>query len=92
METAIDVGRAIAKSSKDPLGVIASSDLVHYGSRFGYNPVKGSKEEILSWVKKNDMEILKRAEELDTEGLYKFINSKDYTTCGYGPFLPCLRV
>ena len=34
METAIDVGRAIAKSSKDPLGVIASSDLVHYGSRF----------------------------------------------------------
>jgi AmmeMemoRadiSam system protein B len=94
METAIDVGRAIAKSSKDPLGVIASSDLVHYGSRFGYNPVKGSKEEILSWVKKNDMEILKRAEELDTEGLYKFINSKDYTTCGYGPLsamLTCMK-
>lgn len=93
-ETAVDVGRAIAKSSKDSLGVIASSDLVHYGSRFSYNPVRGGKEEILSWIKKNDMEILKRAEELDTEGLYKFISSKDYTTCGYGPLsamLTCMK-
>lgn len=84
-ETAVEIGRSIAKSSKEPLGVIASSDLVHYGSRFGYSPVKGSKEEILSWIKNNDMEILKMAESFDIDGLYQFIDSKDYTTCGYGP-------
>ncbi len=93
-ETAVEIGKAIAKSSKDPIGVIASSDLVHYGSRFGYNPVKGNKEEILSWIKKNDMEILKMAENMDVEGLYRFIDSKDYTTCGYGPLsvmLTCMK-
>lgn len=84
-ETALEIGKAIAKSSKEPLGVIASSDLVHYGSRFGYNPVKGGKEETLSWIKKNDMEILKMAENFDIDGLYQFIESKDYTACGYGP-------
>jgi len=93
-ETAIEIGKAIAKSAKDPIGVIASSDLVHYGSRFGYNPVKGNKEEILSWIKKNDMEILKMAENMDVDGLYRFIDSKDYTTCGYGPLsvmLTCMK-
>lgn len=84
-ETALEIGKAIAKSSKEPLGVIASSDLVHYGSRFGYNPLKGNKEETLSWIKKNDMEILKMAENFDIDGLYQFIESKDYTACGYGP-------
>ena len=93
-ETAVEIGKAIAKSSKEPLGVIASSDLVHYGSRFGYNPVKGSKEEILSWIENNDMEILKMAENMDVDGLYRFIDSKDYTTCGYGPLsvmLTCMK-
>lgn len=93
-ETAIDIGKAIAKSSKEPLGVIASSDLVHYGKRFGYNPLKGNKEETLSWIKKNDMEILKMAESFDIDGLYSFIDSKDYTTCGYGPLsamLSCMQ-
>lgn len=84
-ETAVEIGKAIAKSSKEPLGVIASSDLVHYGSRFGYNPLRGNKEETLSWIKKNDMKILKMAENFDIDGLYNFIDSKDYTTCGYGP-------
>ena len=93
-ETAVEIGKAIAKSSKEPLGVIASSDLVHYGSRFGYNPLRGGKEETLSWIKKNDMEILKMAENFDIDGLYNFIDSKDYTTCGYGPLsamLSCMR-
>ncbi|NYT04368.1 MAG: MEMO1 family protein [Candidatus Methanofastidiosa archaeon] len=93
-ETAVEIGKAIAKSSKEPLGVIASSDLVHYGSRFGYNPLKGGKEETLSWIKKNDMEILKMAENFDIDRLYNFIDSKDYTTCGYGPLsamLSCMR-
>ena len=93
-ETAVEIGKAIAKSSKEPLGVIASSDLVHYGNRFGYNPLRGNKEETLSWIKKNDMEILKMAENFDIDGLYNFIDSKDYTTCGYGPLsamLSCMR-
>lgn len=93
-ETAIDIGKAIAKSAKEPIGVIASSDLVHYGSRFGYAPIKGGKEEILSWIKNNDMEILKMAEKFDVSGIYNFINKKDYTTCGYGPLsamLTCMK-
>jgi AmmeMemoRadiSam system protein B len=69
-ETAVEIGKAIAKSSKESLGVIASSDLVHYGSRFGYNPLRGNKEETLSWIEKNDMEILKMAENFDIEGLW----------------------
>jgi AmmeMemoRadiSam system protein B len=93
-ETDVEIGKAIAKSSKESLGVIASSDLVHYGSRFGYDPLRGNKEETLSWIKKNDMEILKMAENFDIDGLYNFIDSKDYTTCGYGPLsamLSCMR-
>ncbi len=93
-QTAVEIGKAIAKSSKEPLGVIASSDLVHYGNRFRYSPVKGSKDEVLSWIKSNDMEILKLAENFDIEGLYRFIGKKDYTSCGYGPLsamLSCMK-
>jgi hypothetical protein len=84
-DTALDIGKAIAKSAKESIGIIASSDLVHYGSRFGYTPIKGGKEEILSWIKKNDMEILKMAEDFNISGIYDFINKNEYTTCGYGP-------
>ncbi|HOC77211.1 MAG TPA: MEMO1 family protein [Methanofastidiosum sp.] len=94
MQTAIEIGKAIAKSSEESLGVIASSDLVHFGNRFDYSPIKGSKEEVLSWIKKNDMEILKMAENFDVQGIYKFINKNDYTTCGYGPLsvmLTCMK-
>lgn len=94
MQTAVEIGKAIAKAGKESFGVIASSDLVHFGSRFGYNPVKGGKEEVLSWIKKNDMEILKMAENFDIPGIYHFINKNDYTTCGYGPLsvmLSCMK-
>lgn len=85
LDSAIEVAQAIKNSVEGNVGVIASSDLVHYGASFGYKPVRGSDSEILEWIERNDRQVLTMIVEKDVDGLYDFISGLNYTMCGYGP-------
>ncbi len=61
-----DLGHGIAKAAKG-LGrrivAIGSSDLTHYGSRYGFTPA-GTGTSGLEWMRKNDRRLLQRVEEM----------------------------
>ncbi len=85
LDSAIEVAQAIRNSCTDDVAVIASSDLVHFGKRYGYAPVSGTIPEMTEWVERNDRQVLTMIVEKDIDGLYDFIANLNYTMCGYGP-------
>ncbi len=79
-ETAAEIGAAIAEASRDrKVGIVASSDLTHFGSSYGFVPTR---EDPLKWIERVDGEILKGIEEMSPEKVYKA--SEKTTSCGYG--------
>lgn len=92
LDSAIEVSQAIKNSCEDNVAVIASSDLVHFGKRYGYAPVSGTAEEMAEWVERNDRQVLTMIVEKDVDGLYDFIASLNYTMCGYGPSAAAMLV
>ncbi|MHC1604873.1 MAG: AmmeMemoRadiSam system protein B [Candidatus Methanofastidiosia archaeon] len=85
LDSVIDVAQAINKTIKEDVGVIASSDLVHFGRNYRYAPFVGDEKETLEWIEKHDRQVLSFVVEKDVEGLYDFLSNLDYTMCGYGP-------
>ncbi|MEM3451264.1 MAG: AmmeMemoRadiSam system protein B [Nitrososphaerales archaeon] len=72
METAIDVGKAIAKCIKDKkFLLIASSDFTHY-----------EPQEV---ALRKDSEVIKAILQMDISKLYNIIENLNVTMCGYGP-------
>ncbi|MBN1786318.1 MAG: AmmeMemoRadiSam system protein B [Candidatus Methanofastidiosa archaeon] len=84
LDSAIEVSQAIRNSVDDNIGVIASSDLVHFGLQYGYRPFIGNEKQTLEWIERNDRQVLTLVEERDVDGLYDFIANLNYTMCGYG--------
>ncbi|MCD6127103.1 MAG: MEMO1 family protein [Methanomicrobia archaeon] len=81
IETAGELGESIKKVIKNrSIGIIASSDLMHYGYTYGYMPFR---ENILENMKKMDMEVLNAIVDLDPERIYDIVKT-GYTMCGYG--------
>jgi AmmeMemoRadiSam system protein B len=79
-ETSIEVGTAIAEAASDrKVGIVASSDLTHFGAGYGFQPVR---EEPLQWMERVDKEILAGIEKMSPETVYAA--SKKTTACGYG--------
>jgi AmmeMemoRadiSam system protein B len=79
-EVAAEIGTAIAEASSDRnVGIVASSDLTHFGAGYGFQPVR---EEPLQWMEKVDKEILAGIEKMSPEIVYAA--SKKTTACGYG--------
>jgi len=79
------VGKAAAilrsLAGKETL-VIASSDFVHYGSRFGYVPFK---ENIPEQIKKLDMGAYEHIARLDSRGFQEYKQRTGATICGSIP-------
>ncbi|MHC1598512.1 MAG: AmmeMemoRadiSam system protein B [Candidatus Methanofastidiosia archaeon] len=92
LDSAIEVAQAIKNSAKDNVGIIASSDLVHFGNSYGYVPFVGKESETLEWIERNDRQVLTMIVEKDVDGLYDFIASLNYTMCGYGPVAAAMIV
>jgi len=84
LESVIEVSQAIRESVDDNVCVIASSDLVHFGSRYGYRPFIGNERETIEWIERNDRQVLAMVEARDVDGMYDFISNLNYTMCGYG--------
>lgn len=79
-ETAEEVGTAIAEAAHGKnVGILASSDLTHFGSYYGFLPTR---EDPLKWMKKTDGDVLKGIEEMSPEKVYEAASVT--TACGYG--------
>lgn len=79
-ETAAEVGEAIAKAVKGKnVGIVASSDLTHFGAGYRFLPTD---EDPLEWMEKVDGEILEGIKTMSLETVYNA--SKKTTACGYG--------
>jgi hypothetical protein len=79
-EVAAEIGTAIAEaSSGKKVGIVASSDLTHFGTMHRFYPVT---ENPLQWMEKADKEILEGIEKMSLEAVYAA--SEKTTPCGYG--------
>jgi AmmeMemoRadiSam system protein B len=79
-ETASEIGEAIAEAGKGrKVGIVASSDLTHFGAGYGFLPTH---EDPLEWMEKVDGEILSGIKAMSPEKVYEA--SKKTTACGYG--------
>jgi AmmeMemoRadiSam system protein B len=85
-EQAISLGEAVGgiiKSGGKKVVCIGSTDLTHYGPRYGFTPM-GTGPKALQWAKKvNDQQFIDLALKLDPQGL---LNSaaENYNACGAG--------
>jgi hypothetical protein len=70
--------------------VIASSDFVHYGPRFGYVPF--SPGDAAEQIKKIDMGAYKHIANLDCEGFLDYKQTTGATICGYVPIATLLSM
>jgi AmmeMemoRadiSam system protein B/AmmeMemoRadiSam system protein A len=69
--------------------VIASSDFVHYGHRFGYLPFT---KDVPEQIKNVDMGAYEYIEKLDEDGFVKYRRKTGATICGYIPIAVLLSM
>jgi len=82
LETIRKAGTILKSLVDEQTLVIASSDFVHYGPRFGYVPFR---KNVAEQIKKIDMGAYKHISNLDSEGFLKYKNKTGATICGYVP-------
>jgi len=81
----VTVGRAVAQAVQRlgrRVAVIGSSDLTHYGPRYGMTPA-GTGEAALEWAHDNDRRVLALVETLDAEGVLREVRAH-HNACGAG--------
>jgi len=88
-ETVARVGRILRSLLDEDTLVIASSDFVHYGSRFNYVPFK---KNVPEEIKKIDMGSYEYIAKLDAKGFLDYKERTGATICGYVPVAILLSV
>lgn len=84
-ERAVDVGGLLAEAlRRDGRGVavVASTDLTHYGERYGFAPA-GTGQVALDFARANDQGFLQRVIELDAPGALEHARAH-HSACGAG--------
>lgn len=79
-----ELAKRLAAFKKDSF-YLASSDFIHFGPIYGYEPVRGTTDLQLNWVKKTDNELIEHVCRLDAEGFYNAVVGNGYTVCGFVP-------
>jgi AmmeMemoRadiSam system protein B/AmmeMemoRadiSam system protein A len=64
--------------------VVASTDINHYGSNFGYTPLRKERD-LKSALTRLDMGIIKPIARLDFDGYYEYKRKTGITICGFTP-------
>ncbi len=80
------------KLANEEFFYIASSDFIHYGPMYDYEPFSGTQKEILEEVKKIDRKAIKFIENLEAKKFYNFVLEKDLTICGFVPITLILLI
>ncbi len=77
---------------KDTL-LIASTDLNHYGTGYGYSPFKGTRgKALVGKIHNLDREALKYMASVDPDGFRAYIKRMGSTVCGHNPVELLLRI
>ena len=72
---------------------LASTDLTHYGTAYGYSPYKGSKgQNLVEQIHALDNEALYYMSNLDPVGFKRFLSETGATVCGKKPVELLLRI
>lgn len=82
---AVELGARIAAAVRADgrrVAVVASSDLTHYGARYGFAPAGGG-EAGLAWSKDNDARLVERALDFDAPGVLEEASVR-HSACGAG--------
>ena len=82
---AVELGARVAAAIRADgrrVAVVASSDLTHYGSRYGFAPAGGGADG-LAWSKDNDARLVERALEFDAPGVLDEAATR-HSACGAG--------
>ena len=84
-EVGIAIAKAIKNTNKDVV-IISSTDMMHYGTYYGYTPA-GVKplEKVLEWIYQTDRQIIERIKKLDGEGVINYVFDQGLTMCGFAP-------
>jgi AmmeMemoRadiSam system protein B/AmmeMemoRadiSam system protein A len=82
LRTIREAGRILKSLIDNETLVVASSDFVHYGRRFGYLPFT---EKVPEQIKKVDMGAYEYIEKLDEEGFLRYKQRTRATICGCIP-------
>ncbi len=69
---------------------IASSDFIHYGPMYGFDPYPGIDK--VSWVRERDNELAKMIENLQYRKFYRTVAKNGYTVCGFVPITLMLAI
>ncbi len=78
-----EIGDIIAESKKKKIICIASTDLTHYGPRYGFSP-QGTGAEAIQWAKEvNDMDFIRLALSMEPHRLLEAAVQKE-NACGPG--------
>ena len=81
MEIGVQTARAVAAEKLRPV-FLASSDLTHYGSNYGFAPV-GLGLQGLLWAKENDARLLELISRMAVERIVAEVRGR-YNACGGG--------
>ncbi|MEM7819728.1 MAG: AmmeMemoRadiSam system protein B [Candidatus Aenigmatarchaeota archaeon] len=82
----IDEIEKIAENVSDSSSFyIASSDFTHFGYNYGYEPISGTIQNKLRWVKNTDMKMIDLICKLKAEEFYNEVIENGYTICGFVP-------
>ncbi|MBN1815949.1 MAG: AmmeMemoRadiSam system protein B [Sedimentisphaerales bacterium] len=77
------IGRVMAEEKEKSIVCIASTDLTHYGPRYGFAPA-GTGAKGIAWAKEvNDMEFIKSALVMEAQAA-QATGLKEYSACGPG--------
>ena len=67
--------------------IIVSTDLTHYGMKYGYSPYFGSVKSVLQKIRNHDLKAISIIKQLDSKKLLSFVNISQPTICGVYPVL-----
>jgi MEMO1 family protein len=88
---AVQLGARIAaavKADSRRVAIVASSDLTHYGARYGFAPAGGG-EAGLAWSRDNDDRLVARALDFDAAGVLEEAAVR-HSACGAGALAACI--
>ncbi len=80
--TVARAAKTLRSVMRDDVLLVASSDFIHCGERFDYQPFKENTEDA---VKKIDMEAFSFISKLDADGFLGYVRSSGATICGADP-------
>ena len=90
-ERAVDFGLLLARTIAADgrrIVVVASSDLTHYGSNYGFVPA-GTGKDALEYGKRNDRRLIQQVHELSPQGVLREAH-EHYNACGSGALAAAL--